>query len=94
MTCAHAPESNLSSAERCVLGVLDQAWPATATVTPDLIQSEERQYAKTTFVEIIQHLSDNGMVLYEAFLAGSASEPRFLDMMITARGKAALHSLD
>lgn len=92
MTCAYSPEATLSSAERCVLGTLNQAWPSAATMTPEVIRSCESGDDKTAFVDMVQNLSDNGMILYEAFLTGASSEPRFLDSMITARGKAALQS--
>jgi hypothetical protein len=92
MTCAYPPEATLSSAERCVLGTLNQVWPSAATMTPDVFDCETPQDNQASFVNTVQNLSDNGMILYEAFLAGSTSEPRFLDTMITARGKAALQA--
>lgn len=94
MTSAYSPEANLSETERYVLGSLNQAWPSAATMTPDVIESEENRGNPALFVDVVQGLSDNGMILYEAFLTGKSSGPRFLDTMITARGKAALQSAD
>ena len=39
---------------------------------------------------MIQSLNDNGLILYEAFLMEASSGLRFIEMMITPRGKAAL----
>ncbi len=94
MTFAYSPEAKLSDTERYVLGSLNQAWPEAATMTPDAIESEEASGNPALFVDAVQSLSDNGMILYEAFLTGHATGPRFLDTMITARGKAALQSID
>ncbi len=94
MTPAYSPEAHLSETERYVLGSLNQAWPSAATMTPDVIDSQEASSNPAMFVDAVQTLSDNGMILYEAFLTGHASGPRFLDTMITARGKAALQSTD
>ncbi|GAA0485232.1 hypothetical protein GCM10009096_29910 [Parasphingorhabdus litoris] len=94
MTSAYSPEANLSETERYVLGSLNQAWPSASTMTPDVIESEDNGRNPALFVDTVQTLSDNGMILYEAFLTGAASGPRFLDTMITARGKAALQSTD
>ncbi len=94
MTPAYSPEATLSDTELYVLGSLNQAWPSSATMTPDVIESEDKGSNPALFVDTVQTLSDNGMILYEAFLTGSGSGPRFLDSMITARGKAALQSSD
>tara|TARA_R110000772_G_scaffold52955_1_gene121240 strand:- start:353 stop:646 length:294 start_codon:yes stop_codon:yes gene_type:complete len=94
MTFAYSPEATLSETERYVLGSLNQAWPLAATMTPDMIESEGAIGNPALFVDAVQTLSDNGMILYEAFLTGNTSGPRFLDTMITARGKAALQSTD
>lgn len=90
MTCAYSPEASLSDTERSVLTSLNEAWPSSATVTPAMIASKDCGGSPAQFVDLIQTLSDNGMILYEAFLAGQSSGPRFLDVVITARGKAAL----
>lgn len=94
MTSAYSPEANLSETERYVLGSLNQAWPSAATMSPDMIESADAGTNPALFVDVVQTLSDNGMILYEAFLTGTGSGPRFLDTMITARGKAALQSVD
>lgn len=94
MTCADSPEANLSDTERAVLRSLNEAWPSSATMTPAMIASEDRGGDPAQFVDVIQMLSDNGMILYEAFLTGQSSGPRFLDMVITARGKAELQKAD
>lgn len=94
MIPAYSPEAHLSETELYVLGSLNQAWPSAATMTPDVIASQESSSNPAMFVDAVQTLSDNGMILYEAFLTGNASGPRFLDTMITARGKAALQSTD
>ncbi|MEP3224976.1 MAG: hypothetical protein ABJO01_03295 [Parasphingorhabdus sp.] len=94
MTFAYSPEATLSETERYVLGSLNQTWPSAATMTPDMIESHEAADNPALFVDAVQTLSDNGMILYEAFLTGHISGPRFLDTMITARGKAALQSSD
>ena len=90
MTCAYSAEATLSDTERFVLRSLNEAWPSSATMTPAMIASKDYDGALAQFVDVIQTLSDNGMILYEAFLTGQSSGPRFLDTVITARGKAAL----
>lgn len=98
MNCAHPPETTLTTAEKCVLGTLNQAWPASATMTPEAVcnrtQSDGGLPDQAAFVNLVQNLSDNGMILYEAFLMGVETGPRFLRSMITARGRAALQSED
>ncbi len=94
MTPAYSPEAHLSETELYVLGSLNQAWPSAATMTPDVIGSDDNGGNPALFVDVVQGLSDNGMILYEAFLTGQSSGPRFLDTMITARGKAALQTTD
>ncbi|MEH6758022.1 MAG: hypothetical protein V7676_10950 [Parasphingorhabdus sp.] len=94
MTFAYSSEATLSETERYVLGSLNQSWPSPATMTPAVLQTRHGESDSAHFVNIVQTLSDNGMILYEAFLTSKSSGPRFLDTMITARGKAALQSSD
>lgn len=94
MRRAYSPEATLSETERSVLGSLNKIWPSATTMTPAIIGSKDSSDNPMLFVDIVQTLSDNGMILYEAFLTGQPSGPRFLDTMITARGKAALQAAD
>lgn len=90
MTCAYSPEATLSDTELSVLESLNEAWPASTIVTPAMVAFNGCGGNPAHFVDAIQTLSDNGLILYEAFLAGQSTGPRFLDVVITARGKAAL----
>ena len=94
MTYAYSPEASLSETERSVLRSLNDVWPLSATVTPAMIASNGNGGNPAQFVDVIQALSDNGMILYEAFLTGQSSGPRFLDTVITARGKAMLQEAE
>ncbi|HEY9091948.1 hypothetical protein [Parasphingorhabdus sp.] len=94
MTYAYSPEATLSEIEFSVLRSLNDVWPSPVTMTPSTVVSNGNGGEPAHFVDVIQTLSDNGMVLYEAFLTGQSSGPRFLDMVITARGKAALNEAD
>jgi DNA-binding MarR family transcriptional regulator len=84
-------EAHLSTEELHVLGYLNEQWPNAATITPNAITSSG-QIEKTAFVDVIQSLNDNGLILYEAFVMGAESGLRFIETMITARGRAALRS--
>lgn len=91
MAYAQSFEPALSTAELNVLEFLERKWPIPATVTPGVLAERSAEvFGKSEFVESIQHLSDNGLILYEAFLIEASSGMRFTDTMITARGKAAL----
>ena len=94
MTYAYSPEATLSEIERSVLRSLNAVWPSPVTVTPSTVVLNGSGGDPAYFVDVIQTLSDNGMVLYDTFLTGQASGPRFLDMVITARGKAALNEIE
>ena len=94
MTRAYSPEAPLSETERSVLGSLDKIWPSSTNVTSTSLGLNDSGDNPLLFVDVIQTLNDNGMILYETFLTGQNSGPRFIDTMITARGKAALHALD
>ncbi|MEW4467717.1 hypothetical protein AB1K62_07800 [Parasphingorhabdus sp. JC815] len=94
MTRAYSPEANLSATERSVLGSLNKVWPSATIMTPTSLGTNDTVDNPLLFVDAVQTLSDNGMLLYEAFLTGQASGPRFLDTMITARGKAALNAVE
>jgi hypothetical protein len=84
-----AIEPQLSLADLRLLGYLKQKWPMSTTVTPYTVPIAA---GHAEFVDIIQTLSDNGLIAYEAFLMQSSQGLRFIGMTITARGKAALHS--
>lgn len=84
-------DAALSMAELNVLDFLDRKWPVAATVTQDVIVGRGvESLGRAAFVEAIQTLSDNGLILYEAFLVDASVGVRFTETMITARGKAAL----
>jgi hypothetical protein len=89
MVTVQSFEPPLSQIELRVLRYLGQHWPAATTVTPNImptLASEDR----AAFVNSIQALNDNGMVSYEAFVMETGSSVRFVETMITARGRAAL----
>jgi hypothetical protein len=79
----------LSPADLRLLGFLNQKWPMSTTLTPYTVPVAS---GHAEFVDIIQTLSDNGLISYEAFLMQSSQGLRFIGTMITARGKAALQS--
>ncbi len=81
-------EHHLSMAELRLLGHLNRMWPQTETVRPETAAMAERDNAE--FVDMIQSLNDNGLILYEAFLMEASAGLRFVETMITPRGKAAL----
>lgn len=87
-----ATEPRLSPADLRVLGYLNQKWPASATVTPNTVPFAASGNARAEFVDMMQTLSDNGLISYEAFLMQSSLGLRFIGTMITARGKSALQS--
>lgn len=82
-------EPHLSQMELRVLGFLNQRWPSTATISPHIVPAIESA-DRTAFVHSIQSLNDNGLISYEAFLMGTGSSLRFVESMITARGRAVL----
>ena len=99
MAYAQSFEPALSIDELNVLGFLDRQWPVPATVTPGVRNGNgngAQVPGPAEFVETVQALNDNGLILYEAFLIEASSGTRFVDAMITARGKAALrrHGVD
>lgn len=94
MAYAHMLEPAVSADELTVLGYLDRHWPQSATVTPKMLLQSHRSIDKLEFVDLIQTLSDSGMISYEAFLMEASSGLRFVETMITARGRAALKSGD
>jgi hypothetical protein len=85
-------EPQLSPADLRLLGYLNQKWPASTTVTPNTVPFAANGNARAEFVDMMQTLSDNGLISYEAFLMQSSLGLRFIGTMITARGKAALQS--
>jgi hypothetical protein len=91
MSYAQSFEPALSNDELTVLGFLDHHWPLPATVTPGVRNGNGAPAPEPAdFVETVQTLNDNGLILYEAFLIEASSGTRFIDAMITARGRAAL----
>ena len=87
-------EPAFSADELAVLGYLDQQWPHPSTVTTKVMPFAERPVNRSEFVDVVQTLSDNGLILYEAFLIEASSGLRFIETMITARGRAALRSTE
>ena len=83
-------QPNLSVAELRLLGHLNRKWPLTETVRPETAAMGGTASNNAEFVDMIQSLNDNGLILYEAFLMEASSGLRFIEMMITPRGKAAL----
>ena len=93
---AYSPmlEPAFSADELLVLGYLDRHWPRSSTVTHRLLLQSYRAIDKLEFVDLIQSLSDSGMISYEAFLMEASSGFRFVETMITARGRAALKAAE
>lgn len=89
MAFTDATQPQLSPAELRVLAHLNQKWPLSATLTPYTVPVAS---GHAEFVDIIQTLSDNGLVSYEAFLMQSSQGLRYIGMTITARGKFALQA--
>lgn len=81
-------EPELSHAALRLLGHLNQKWPSSATVTPRTISPAAGSDDNAEFVDMVQSLNDNGMISYEAFLIDSSSGMRFIETIITPRGKA------
>ena len=68
MAYAQSFETALSIDELNVLGFLDRQWPVPATVTPRVGNDDDNRASDATgFVETVQTLNDNGLILYEAF---------------------------
>ena len=87
-------EPAVSADELTVLKFLDRHWPHSTTVTTKVLPRSTHPIDKSEFVDLIQSLSDNGLILYEAFLMEASSGLRFIETMITARGRAALKSAE
>jgi hypothetical protein len=85
-------EPQLSPADLRLLGHLHQKWPTSTTVTPFTVSLSPTDDGRAAFVSMMQTLSDNGLISYEAFLMQPSLGLRFIGTMITARGKAALRS--
>lgn len=85
-------EPAVSTNELTVLGYLDRHWPYSATVTAKVLLPYQRDINKSDFVDLIQSLNDKGFILYEVFLIDAPTGLRFIETMITARGRAALRS--
>ena len=94
MAYTHTLEPAISADELMVLGYLDRHWPLSAAVTVDLLPVTDHPIDKSEFVDLIQTLNDNGLISYEAFLMEASSGLRFIETMITARGRAALRTAD
>ncbi len=94
MAYTYMLEPAFSADELAVLGYLDQQWPNSATVTANVLPFAERSVDKSEFVDLVQTLNDNGLILYEAFLMEASLGLRFIETMITARGRAALKSAE
>lgn len=90
MAFAQSTLPALSAAELDVLDYLERRWPTPATVASSIFAPNADDAAKHIFIETVQRLSDNGFILYEAYLVSASSGTRFIDAMITARGRAAL----
>ena len=85
-------EPQLSPTDLRLLGYLNQKWPTSVTVTQHSVPFSGNLTERAEFVEMMQTLTDNGLISYEAFLVQSSVGLRFMGTMITARGKAALQS--
>lgn len=94
MAYTHTLEPAISDEELMVLGYLDRHWPLTATMTVGLLPITDRPKDKSEFVDLIQTLNDNGLISYEAFVVEALSGLRFIETMITARGRAALRTAE
>lgn len=94
MAYIHPLEPQLSISELRLLGHLHQKWPVSATVTPRIAPLVGNGLANAEFVEMIQTLNDNGLISYEAFLIDASSGMRFIETIITPRGKAALQAAE
>lgn len=92
MAFNHPIEPQLSPAHLRLLAYLHQKWPTSTTMTPNTVPFAANGNARAEFVDMMQTLSDNGLVSYEAFLMQSSLGPRFIGTMITARGKSTLQS--
>lgn len=93
MALTHNPEPQLSTSEVRVLGYLYQKWPFATTVTKHSIPANGVA-ANADFVATLQSLSDNGLVTYEAFLIEASLGMRFIETMITPKGKAVLRAAE
>ena len=87
-------EPAFSADELLVMGHLDRHWPQSTTLTHKTVLQSYRPIDKLEFVDLIQSLSDSGMISYEAFLMEASSGFRFVETMITARGRAALKAAE
>ncbi len=90
MAYTHSLEPQLSTAELRLLGYLYQKWPLSASVTPRTASLVGNDNGNAAFVDMMQTLNDNGLISYEAFLIEASSGLRFIETMITPRGKEAL----
>jgi hypothetical protein len=94
MAYAHCSETQLSTNQLGLLGYLNQKWPLSMTVTPKATAKTGAAMDRGEFVDMVQTLSDNGLISYEAFLIEATVGARFLETLITQRGKAALHAAE
>jgi hypothetical protein len=94
MAYPHSLEPLLSTAELRLLGYLHQKWPSSSTVTPRTTSLAGGDQSNAAFVDMVQTLNDNGLISYEAFLIDATSGLRFIETVITPRGKATLRSAE
>lgn len=85
-------DPQLSPADLRLLGHLHEKWPTSTTVTPFTVLLSPNDEGRAAFVSMMQTLTDNGLISYEAFLMQPSVGLRFIGTTITARGKAALRS--
>ncbi|MBO9622569.1 MAG: hypothetical protein J7500_07640 [Sphingomonas sp.] len=78
----------LESADaRAALQSLRSSWPAVLTLRPTSIGLRTPFEHGLDFVRAVQRLSDAGLIAYEALVIGPDG-PRFVDAVLTARGRA------
>ncbi|WP_404333498.1 hypothetical protein AB2M62_10395 [Sphingomonas sp. MMS12-HWE2-04] len=70
---------------RAILDTLWVQWPAFHTLRPALVDVDDALAPE--FLHAVQHLSDLGLISYEALIVGPTG-PVVLDATLTARGRA------
>lgn len=80
-----------STAVEAAAQLLQRSWPALTALTPASIGLGTDQQSTIRFLEIVQMLSDSGLLTYEALLV-NPDGPMLIDAALTARGRTELSS--
>lgn len=75
-----------------MIEALQRAWPTPLDIVPSALDSGDEP-ADTAFLDAIHGLVDEGLVMIEALLVGTAAEPLAKGAVLTRRGATVLYNV-